>query len=198
MKEDIRDFIGVFENAIEDSWCDSVIDFYKKVEISSPDLVLNRQIHENTFPGLMKNNYIFMEQHLDTPPTQNLYNYFFSKLHPCITQYINRYYIFNDNNLSATTIKVQKTSPEEGYHVWHYENMSIELSTRKLVYMVYLNDVEEGGETEFLHQKRRVKPKKGTILLFPPSFTHTHRGNPPLSGDKYAITGWVVHTEPNL
>jgi hypothetical protein len=57
--------------------------------------------------------------------------------------------------------------------------------------MVYLNDIVEGGETEFLHQRKRIKPKKGTVLLFPPYFTHTHRGNPPLSNEKYAITGWM-------
>tara|TARA_R110000868_G_scaffold16539_1_gene73910 strand:+ start:347 stop:526 length:180 start_codon:yes stop_codon:yes gene_type:complete len=57
--------------------------------------------------------------------------------------------------------------------------------------MLYLNDVEEGGETELLYQSRRIKPQKGTLTMFPASFTHTHRGNPPLSNDKYIVTGWV-------
>jgi hypothetical protein len=59
----------------------------------------------------------------------------------------------------------------------------------------YLNDVEEGGETEFLYQGVRVKPKKGTIILCPAAFTHTHRGNPPLSGDKYIINTWVQYID---
>ena len=58
-----------------------------------------------------------------------------------------------------------------------------------MAWMVYLNDVEEGGETEFLYQKRKVKPKKGTILIWPGGYTHLHRGNPPMS-DKYIATGW--------
>jgi len=41
-----------------------------------------------------------------------------------------------------------------------------------------------------LYQKRRVKPEQGTICIFPAGFTHVHRGNPPLSGDKYIATGW--------
>ena len=57
--------------------------------------------------------------------------------------------------------------------------------------MAYLNNVEEGGETEFLYQSRRIKPKQGTIVICPASFTHTHRGNPPLKGDKYMINGWI-------
>ena len=62
---------------------------------------------------------------------------------------------------------------------------------RLLFFILYLNDIEEGGETEFLYFKRRVKPQKGRLLLAPCGFTHYHRGNPPLSGDKYILTSWV-------
>ena len=57
--------------------------------------------------------------------------------------------------------------------------------------MIYLNDVKEGGETEFLYQLKRIKPKKGTICIFPAGYTHVHRGNTPFSGEKYIMTGWL-------
>ena len=60
-----------------------------------------------------------------------------------------------------------------------------------LVAILYLNTVKEGGETEFLYQRTRISPKQGTLILFPPSWTHTHRGNPPLSGNKYILTTWM-------
>ena len=63
--------------------------------------------------------------------------------------------------------------------------------SRLLLVMGYLNDVEEGGETEFLYQSKRVKSKKGRIVICPSGFTHTHRGNPPLKGNKYMINGWI-------
>ena len=85
--------------------------------------------------------------------------------------------------------KIQKTEPGEGYHVWHCEHAPTN-STRVLAWMLYLNDVEEGGETEFLHQKLRYPPKKGDFLVWPAFFTHMHRGNPPLSDTKYVVTGW--------
>ena len=56
--------------------------------------------------------------------------------------------------------------------------------------MIYLNDVEEGGETEFLYQPKRIKAEKGKIVIFPADFMHTHRGNPPISNEKYVLTGW--------
>jgi hypothetical protein len=61
--------------------------------------------------------------------------------------------------------------------------------------MVYLNDVEEGGETEFLYQGLKIKPEKGTLVVWPSSYTHVHRGNPPYSNDKYIITGWGQYPE---
>ena len=42
----------------------------------------------------------------------------------------------------------------------------------------------------FLYQKRKFKPQKGDVLIWPGGFTHLHRGNPPTSGDKYICTGW--------
>ena len=53
-----------------------------------------------------------------------------------------------------------------------------------------MNDVEEGGELEFLHQNLRFKPRKGDFLIWPAHFTHMHRGNPPISNTKYIATGW--------
>ncbi len=79
-----------------------------------------------------------------------------------------------------------------GFHDWHYENPGLQSSPRKLVAQVYLNTIEEGGETEFLYINKRIKAKQGTLILFPASFTHTHRGNPPIGQDKYIMTTWAV------
>ena len=88
-------------------------------------------------------------------------------------------------------LKYKKTSTE-GYHVWHIGMAHIEMPQyRVIVFSIYLNDVEEGGETEFLHQSVRVKPKKGRIVFWPASYPFVHRGNPPLKGEKYIVTGWI-------
>jgi hypothetical protein len=89
------------------------------------------------------------------------------------------------------SIRIQKTKPGGGYHVWHCEQDCIPHSQRILAWTIYLNDVEDGGETEWLYQHKRVKSKTGTICIWPASFTHTHRGNPPISNEKYISTGWI-------
>ena len=83
-----------------------------------------------------------------------------------------------------------------GYPHWHSEqfpqNGHNEALHRVVLYMFYLNDVEEGGETEFFYQKRKISPKKGTMVIAPAGFTHSHRGNVPVSNDKYIATSWVM------
>jgi len=92
-----------------------------------------------------------------------------------------------------TSLKIQKTLPTEGYHVWHLEhNKGFDNEPRAFVFSIYLNDVEEGGETEFLHFSKRVKPKTGRIVIWPAGFPYVHRGNPPLSGEKYILTSWMM------
>ena len=87
-------------------------------------------------------------------------------------------------------VKFQETPAGGGYHVYHYERGSWSETARELVWMIYLNEDFEGGETEFLYQKRRIKPSTGTVVIWPAGFTHTHKGNLVLDGTKYVVTGW--------
>jgi hypothetical protein len=58
--------------------------------------------------------------------------------------------------------------------------------------MFYLNDVDEGGTTDFVYQNRQIRPKVGRMVIAPAYFTHTHRGSMPISSDKYILTSWVL------
>jgi hypothetical protein len=87
---------------------------------------------------------------------------------------------------------IQRTLPGEYYH-WHIDGGSHEFSQRQLVVVWYLNDVPgPGGETEFSYQDVRVRPEAGKVLLFPPFWTHEHRGVTLQQGVKYIATTWVV------
>ena len=92
-------------------------------------------------------------------------------------------------------LKLQKYKPTQGYHAWHCDAGGIGNSRRMMVNTLYLNTVEKGGETEFLYQSMRVSPEQGTLVLFPTYWTHPHRGNPPLEGNKYIMNGWLEFME---
>ncbi|WP_252728259.1 2OG-Fe(II) oxygenase [Alteromonas sp. C1M14] len=88
------------------------------------------------------------------------------------------------------------TAEKGGYPYWHSEVYPQlphnEALHRVLLFMFYLNDVEEGGETEFYYQQQCIQPKVGRMVIAPAGFTHTHRGNVPVSNDKYILTSWML------
>lgn len=96
---------------------------------------------------------------------------------------------------SIDSAKIQKTLPGGGYHMWHTEDQNLAVSRRLFVVQLYLNTVKEGGETEFLCQKKRISAKQGRVVIFPATYTHYHRGNPPISNEKYVMNLWGEFAE---
>jgi hypothetical protein len=95
------------------------------------------------------------------------------------------------------SINIQKyIANEGGYPHWHSEiyprDPSADTLHRALLFTIYLNNVPEAGETEFFYQNRKIKPEVGSLLIAPAGFTHTHRGNMPVGGDKYIATSWIL------
>jgi hypothetical protein len=87
---------------------------------------------------------------------------------------------------------IQRTLPGEYYH-WHIDGGSHSFSHRQLVAIWYLNDVQgPGGETQFRYQEVSIAPRAGKLILFPPFWTHEHRGATLENGVKYLATTWVV------
>ena len=89
------------------------------------------------------------------------------------------------------SIYLQKTEPLEGYHIFHCENSNWAYRHRVLAWMIYLNNVSDGGETYFPTQKRKLKPKEGDHYIWPAYFTHPHKGLVSNTQVKYIATGWV-------
>ena len=87
---------------------------------------------------------------------------------------------------------LQRTDPGEFYH-WHIDGGSHEFAIRQLVAIWYLNTPDgQGGETEFQYQDIQVTPEARKLVLFPPFWTHLHRGKAVQSGRKYIATTWVI------
>lgn len=86
---------------------------------------------------------------------------------------------------------LQKYQPEEGYFALHCEVGSPANMMRVLAWMIYLNDVPDGG-THFSEQKYDCEAKQGRLVMWPAYFTHMHRGIISKKHLKYIATGWIV------
>jgi len=193
MKIEIDRFVGVFDGFIPEDYCDRVINYFESA--SSAGFGYNR-MEDERISKHMKDDvavYATAEKLISELPLRGLTNEFADKFwKECYSAYVQQFSVLHEHDKHAIfDYKIQKTAIGGGYHIWHCEDCSREQCGRILVWMLYLNDVEEGGETEFLYLPMRVKPKKGRVVIWPAGFTHTHRGNPPISNEKYVVTGWV-------
>ena len=88
---------------------------------------------------------------------------------------------------------IQRYLPNQGYHVYHTERDGLNSSLRHLTFMTYLNDVSDGGQTEWYYQKLKIKPETGLTVIWGTDWTFTHRGIPSPTETKYIITGWFSY-----
>ena len=93
--------------------------------------------------------------------------------------------------------QMQYYKPGGGFKVWHSEitsNPRPEFGLRHIVFMTYLNTLDDGG-TEFYYQNLKVNAIKGRTVIWPPTWTHTHRGVISNTQEKYILTGWFNFVE---
>jgi hypothetical protein len=189
----IDNFIGVYDNYILPEECNKAIKLFE--DQNKFDNTFNRMTFERS-SILQKQDQQFFTNSSDI-------EVWWESLKPMMINFdlAWNHYIENVGAKEAydggpfyfTGLKIQKTLPTQGYHIWHVEyGKSFDQQSRAFVFSIYLNDVKEGGETEFLHFSKRVKPKTGRIVIWPAGFPYLHRGNPPLSGEKYILTSWML------
>ena len=100
--------------------------------------------------------------------------------------YHQKYKHFNPELCIQEGFNIQHYGPGQGYKRWHNERGEYQINQRALVFMTYLNDVPDGGGTEFAYYPElKIKAKKGLSLLWPTDFTHTHRGIISQTKEKY-------------
>lgn len=185
------DFIEIYNNALSETDCDLIINLFetnKELHNERNEEERSIKINDTSF------NLIDIQ---NKDGVKDLLYRIDSCLRTNYEKYGNKY---KDTTLLRnyftktpifTFFKIQKTKVGKGYIPWHHEKHLGTISeNRFLVFTIYLNDINDGGETEFLYQNKLIQPRKGDLCLFPAEFTHVHRGNPPLSDTKYILTGW--------
>jgi len=191
----IENFIGMYDNYILPEECQKAIDLF------------NNQTEMNkTFDRMQSDGSSILEKNdKQYFATEENINIWWERLKTLMVNFdvawhhymktVGARMAYGQEKFFYTNVKIQKTLPTEGYHLWHLEhNKGFDNEPRAFVYAIYLNDVEDGGETEFLHFSKRVKPKTGRIVIWPAAFPYVHRGNPPLGEDKYIVTSWFLGT----
>ena len=124
----------------------------------------------------------------------SLFNSYFNLLKDCFLDYRNQYPFLKHEFFNRTHIgnfNVQKYNPGDHFSNLHSERVSLDSLHRLFAWMTYLNNVDDGGTTNFEYYDIKVKPEIGKTLIWPSEWTHAHTGSILKSGTKYIITGWI-------
>ena len=194
MKEEYKDFVGIYDESVPVELCNEFVENFEEAKKNKTIVDLTKKnetgMLDSVPPYIRADEVVIVTPSSSTVyPIPPVYAYF-DFLRKCYECYTKRYSIEFGHPLYNDFFKIHKVRKTEGYHRWHCEKSMPSTIERVLVYMTYLEAPKKGGETEFLHQSLRIDPVVGRTLIWPAGFTHKHRGNPPLDGEKMYITGW--------
>ena len=174
----------IYETMLKDvSVCDELI-FYHKNNVYEKGRGMTAGGNADTKSKVSTDVHVSWSNH----PT--ITNFVYQLTDSPLFDYLKKYEILNSHRLGLKEpFNIQHYAPNEGYFAWHCERQACMSHQRALVWMTYLNDVDDGG-TNFLYQNLTTPAKKGLTLIWPSHWTHTHKGQISNTKTKYIITGW--------
>lgn len=198
----LTDFIRVYDDALSPDVCSQMVLAFEAAPKTQTKIEGFREFYEcpvNEFGAIMARTPV---AHAD-----------FSKPAPTYTEvivkamraHLNRYQ--KDAGVAPgdwpkevgfEKLRMKRYDQGEGQFGRHVDVADYASARRFLVFFFYINDVEEGGETAFYGEGEEpimvVKPKRGSLLMFPPLWTFPHAGMMPKSGPKYIAGGYLHYT----
>ena len=192
---DLNDLVKVYDNVLDDDTCKSWIEYFESSDEKEKE-------YKDGYPNWhslwvdydypLENMVKKIDEYKDiyfrdvTKHFEHLAGY---KAKAPAHQYsiLNDYYPYVEGvryYLEQWKIKRYNTGLDERFDT-HVDNITAEVCERFLTCIFYLNDVKEGGETAFEH--RKIQPKEGSLLIFPPMWMFPHSGNAPISNTKYIM-----------
>lgn len=182
-------FIQISKNVVPSSTCNNAI---KIIDTCIASGFENMNTHDND--PERNDTALFADLKDKQCPFASVTKEINSILRQEFVKYNNRYTITNlpSKAVIVPIFKYQKSGLGQGFTQWHTEQGPLG-KARFAVWMLYLNTVTEGGDTSWLHQECSVKPTQGTLVIWPASYTHMHRAESDLQGNKYIATGWFEY-----
>lgn len=194
-------FIYINKTSLTKEMCIEIIELFEKEENAhflgitgmgykpkikkTIDLVLSNFFENNInikYIEKWDNIIFFLEKEL----SKNLKKYLDN-----LNKIYNTNFFMNDKYFLTKGFLLHKYYKNNGKFEYHNDFSITDFKNkhRVIVFLWYLNDVKEGGETEIFNNIL-IKPKTGKLLLFPALWYYKHKGHIPISDDKYIITGW--------
>lgn len=189
-------FICVEDNALPERLCDEIVSLFDRSQSKLEGRVIDER------GGHVVNRKAKMSMDLDLSGEVGLESGIDQELYRLVGRafntYVDMFGVLKAFSVYDTGYFLTRYSKGEGFYDWHIDAGNDATINRLFSCLIYLNTVNDGGQTEFFYQKTNVKPMKGRLILFPASWTHLHKGSVPVSEDKYIMTTFLTHKVSNL
>jgi hypothetical protein len=183
MAVELNDLIHVYDDVLDSSVCNTLIQLFES------NLDKHERVEQDKKPNFTQFNLTANNELSEQ--VKNTHNFLISK----VFEYKKKYYEFVDSRCFPTFHAFEqfriKKYLNDGNDMFdtHVDVTDYESSRRFLSFMWYLNDVEAGGETVF--SDLRIQPKAGRMVVFPPLWMFPHRGEIPISNEKYILSTYL-------
>jgi len=184
--ERLRDYVRWYDGALAPAFCEQLIGAFQR----------STGQHVQRTPGWREGLDDSAWTELDITPLADdaLKGFFFRQIEEYLARYNSEVKLSipvpRTSLLAEFRMKRYRPGADEKFQL-HFDSIN-EAADRFLVFLWYLNDVEEGGETEFPDLGISVAAKAGRLLVFPPYWMYQHSGRPPRSGDKYILSTYLL------
>ena len=187
----MQEYIYEKDCSLDNEFCEKIIDLFE----NSSKLQFPKKEIINTY----YNKSITMSIKFDSSEWSDINSFFIKEIKQNIINYFscieyNKMSIDEIlNKISINSFVINKYIKNEGYFIYHSEMSYNNYNNKYLLFnfIWYLNDVEEGGETEFFGGDYKINPKKGKFVIFPCEWFFPNTEKKPFSNDKYIITGLI-------
>jgi len=194
----MNNFISVYDNALSQEDCKSIIDFFEDTnDCQNKNEFMCKKIGITSY-GVDKT----LKDSVDVPMS---FDFSFHKVNQIIMKslahHTKKYVKDNEELLRISTwgildtYNLQRYYPNQGYYATHCENWNMDTSKRVLVWMFFLNTLTDDGGTYFSNHDLTVDAVEGRLVIWPAYWTHCHRGVVSKSQTKYIATGWYEKIE---
>ncbi len=184
--EKITDLIVVLKNYIPDETCDEILEWFKSnTHLQTDGSVYSTEGDQSEVDKDFKNAIQTL-----VPPRASISDKMTEITASAFEEAGSRYPV-PESNITFNDYCVRVYPKGEGIFKLHVDQQAFGPVSRLFACIMYLNDVEIGGETEFPEWNIAVKPEKGKVLLFPCNYLFKHQGNVPISNEKYIATNFI-------
>jgi hypothetical protein len=196
---DFKESIGIFPNALTNEFCDHLIEIFKDewdnhyIGMVGSGIVVPETKNTRDFDLMSSEKYLEEVKVLTDAANDKIDDYILR--YKDVPNLDTPLYLFQNGTFYPNWQLQYYKECEGHFKRYHTEGEYKKFSNRIFAVMFYLNDVEVGGETHFPYWDLKIKPTKGTFVVFPAPWPWMHAGLTPISSDKYIVTTWLVRKE---